>query len=59
VTYGAQRKGRPVGCADAWIAATALLHGVPLITHNAHHYSAVEGLEVITENPVAALRTGP
>src|SRR6516162_3162234 len=34
VTWAAQRKGRPMSTADAWIAATALVLGVPLVTHN-------------------------
>lgn len=35
VTTLAQRRGRPIGVADAWIAATALLYNLPLITQNA------------------------
>lgn len=49
VSDGARRRGRPVGVADAWIAATALLHGMPLVTHNREHFMEIEGLEVITE----------
>jgi predicted nucleic acid-binding protein len=37
--------------ADAWIAATAMLYGVPLITHNPADYTAVVGLQIITEAP--------
>jgi tRNA(fMet)-specific endonuclease VapC len=32
VTDGARHKGRPIGVADAWIAATALRHEAPLVT---------------------------
>jgi predicted nucleic acid-binding protein len=32
---GARRSGRPIAAADAWVAATALLLDVPLVTHNA------------------------
>jgi predicted nucleic acid-binding protein len=49
VTAGARRKGRPIDCADAWIAATALILSVPLVTHNVRHYAQVDGLELITE----------
>ena len=45
----ARMQGQPIGPADAWIAATALLLDVPLITHNGAHYRGVEGLRVISE----------
>jgi tRNA(fMet)-specific endonuclease VapC len=45
----ARLAGKSIGPADAWIAATALLLDVPLITHNAAHYNGVEGLRVISE----------
>jgi predicted nucleic acid-binding protein len=41
--------GRPIAPADAWVAATALLLDVPLVTHNGVHYSGIEGLRVISE----------
>ncbi len=49
VTESARRNGRPIDTADAWIAATALLHGLRLITHNQAHYVGVDGLTVISE----------
>ena len=48
-TDSARRNGRPIETADAWIAATALLHGIPLVTHNRSHYLGVEGLTLISE----------
>jgi len=48
-TYNSQRKGRPIETADAWIAATALLHNLPLVTHNASDFEGVDGLQIITE----------
>lgn len=48
-TTTAQLKGRPIAAADAWVAATALFLGVPLVTHNGRHYSGVAGLRVISE----------
>jgi tRNA(fMet)-specific endonuclease VapC len=45
----ARMQGQPIGPADAWIAATALLLDIPLITHNGAHYRGVEGLRVISE----------
>lgn len=40
--------GQPISCADAWIAATALRHGLPLITHNARDFANIPGLTVLT-----------
>ena len=45
-----RRIGRPIETADAWIAATALLYGVPLITHNRSDFESVDGLEIISES---------
>ena len=44
----AQAAGRRIECADAWIAAAALLYGVPLVTHNRNDYLGVPGLTVIS-----------
>ena len=48
VTVAAQTAGRRIECTDAWIAATALLYGVPLVTHNAHDYLGVPDLTLIS-----------
>jgi predicted nucleic acid-binding protein len=45
----ARQGGREMESADAWIAATALLYRVPLVTHNPHDFASVPGLIVITE----------
>jgi tRNA(fMet)-specific endonuclease VapC len=47
VTHSAQRNGRPIGCGDAWIAATARMHSIPLVTNNVSDYSGIEGLTVL------------
>jgi tRNA(fMet)-specific endonuclease VapC len=44
---GARRQGRPIQTADAWIAATALHLGLPLVTHNPSDYAGVPGLNVL------------
>jgi tRNA(fMet)-specific endonuclease VapC len=44
-----ERKGRPISCADAWIAACALRHEVPLVTHNAKDFEEISGLLVVSE----------
>ena len=49
-TDSARRNGRPIGAADAWIAATALMQGVSLVTHNRSDYEGVEGLSIISES---------
>ena len=46
----ARRNGRPIAAADAWVGATALHLGVPLITHNKNHFIGVDGLTVISES---------
>ena len=48
VTVAAQASGRRIECADAWIAATALLYNAPLITHNRNDYLGVAGLKLIS-----------
>lgn len=49
-TDSARRSGRPITAADAWIAATALLLDVPLITHNGAHFTGIDGLRIISES---------
>ncbi|MGV3616261.1 MAG: PIN domain-containing protein [Fimbriimonas sp.] len=44
----ARRKGRPIQTADAWVAATALVHGLPLVTNNPSDFMGVDGLTVLT-----------
>ena len=45
----ARRRGTPIAHADAWIAATAQLEGLPLVTNNLRHFSVVAGLTIRTE----------
>jgi predicted nucleic acid-binding protein len=48
VKNACDKKGRPIAFADAWIAAAAVQLNVPLVTHNASDYQAVENLIVLT-----------
>jgi predicted nucleic acid-binding protein len=47
--HSAKRNGLPIQTADGWVASTALLHNVPLVTHNKKHYIGVDGLAIISE----------
>jgi predicted nucleic acid-binding protein len=40
-----------MGEGDAWIAATALVFDIPLVTHNRRHFDFIENLTLISENP--------
>lgn len=48
VRHQGDRKGRPIGFADAWIAVTALYHDLPLVTDNAGDFVGVDGLKLFT-----------
>lgn len=50
VMEDARRNGRPIQTADAWVAATALLHDIPVVTNNRKHFLGVDGLTVISED---------
>lgn len=41
-----ESQGRGAGIIDPLIAATARVHGLTLVTHNAKHFEAVPGLEI-------------
>jgi toxin FitB len=53
IKRGCERKGRPISFPDAWIAAAALQLNIPLATHNASDYEAIEGLTILTAATVA------
>lgn len=44
-----QRIGRPIETNDAWIAACASRHAIPLVTHNAGDFRDIPSLEIISE----------
>jgi tRNA(fMet)-specific endonuclease VapC len=48
-TYQANRNGYTPPVADSWIAATALLYGIPLVTNNPSDYEGIPNLNVVTE----------
>ena len=45
-----KRNGKPIAPNDAWIAACAARHAVPLVTHNAKDFMGITALDIITEN---------
>lgn len=45
----AERRQQPISCEDAWIAATALIHNCPLVTHNSADFQGIAGLTIISE----------
>ena len=49
VKHESNRKGHPMGSQDAWIAATALYLGAPLVTNNAKHYAHLSNLHVLPD----------
>ena len=48
-----QRLGRPISFNDAWIAACAIRHQTPLVTHNGKDFELISGLQMITEKITA------
>ena len=46
-TIRSERRTRTIAVDDAWIAATARTHRLPLVTHNPVDFSDIEGLEVL------------
>lgn len=48
------RTGKPIGVADAWIAATALQLAAPLVTNNPKDYRHISHLQLISTNRTGA-----
>jgi len=46
-----QSVGRLISPQDAWIAATALRHDLPLVTHNSKDFLDIPHLRLITPSP--------
>jgi len=42
------KMGQPISAQDAWIAATARQHNLPLVTHNSADFKNIDNLEIIT-----------
>jgi tRNA(fMet)-specific endonuclease VapC len=50
LVFERKKSGHPIALNDAWIAACAVRHSVPIVTHNAKDFLNVKNLNVITEN---------
>ena len=48
VTFQAQRGGKAIDGADAWVAATALALDAPLVTNNPDDFSAAKRLTILS-----------
>ncbi len=46
-----QNMGWVISPQDAWIAATALRHGLPLVTHNIKDFREISNLQLILPSP--------
>jgi len=44
------RRHQPISAEDAWVAATAVEYGCPLVTHNSADFQSIPNLSIITEN---------
>jgi tRNA(fMet)-specific endonuclease VapC len=42
---------RLIGDNDLWIAACAVRHAIPLVTHNRRHFEGIPGLNIISAAP--------
>lgn len=49
VRVARRRAGKPIELADAWIAATALVYRLPLVTHNPDDFREIPGLTVVSQ----------
>jgi tRNA(fMet)-specific endonuclease VapC len=47
----ARAAGRPLPFADSWIAATALVLNLPLVTHNPGDFQGLPGLTLVSQAP--------
>lgn len=44
-----KHNGKSIDLHDAWIAACAIRHGIPLVTHNVKDFEGISFLKIITE----------
>ena len=44
IVVACENAGTPIATSDAWVAAAALRHDIPLVTNNVKHFEAAESL---------------
>ena len=49
-----ETSGEPLEIRDLFIAASAIMHGIPLITRNISHFKRVPNLKAVTPNGLLA-----
>lgn len=47
-TNESKKKGHQISTADAWIAATALMFDIPLLTNNRKDFAFIDGLLILS-----------
>jgi len=47
IYHALRKRSKLIEFRDIFIGATALVHGLPLLTHNAKHFDRIDGLSVI------------
>lgn len=50
INFERRQAGRPIGVADAWIAATSISLDLPLLTNNREDYASIRGLKLLEPN---------
>lgn len=50
INFDSRITGATIAFADAWVAATAIVLDIPLISHNSRHFKNIKNLNLITEN---------
>lgn len=51
IRAGRQNMGQGISSQDAWIAATAIRHNLPLVTHNRKDFQGIPNLQLINPLP--------
>jgi tRNA(fMet)-specific endonuclease VapC len=50
IYHSLRLKNKMIEFRDIFIAATAIVHDLPILTHNAKHFERIDGLEIVRLN---------